>query len=84
MPLTLIALGGWLVASLAAAAVLGRAISRADRISELHERRAAARAEARAAGADVEPERRLDGLADPAPVRLGLTVAQRDGVPLNG
>lgn len=84
MPLTLIALGGWLVASLAAAAVLGRAISRADRISQLHERRAAARAQARAAGDDAEPERRLDGRTDPAPVRLGLSVTQRDGVPLNG
>ena len=84
MPLTLIALGGWLLASLAAAAVLGRAISRADRISELHERRAAARAAVRAAGVDAEPERRLDGLVDPAPVRLGMAVTQRDGVPLNG
>lgn len=80
MPLTLIALGGWLVASLAAAAVLGRAISRADRISELHDRRAAARAEALAAGGEAEPERRLD----PDPVHLRIAATERDGVPLIG
>lgn len=72
---------GWLLVSLAAAAVLGRAIARADRTSQLHERRAALlAAAAEEAGAEPEAPRRTD----PDPLRLRLATTERDGVALNG
>lgn len=78
MPLIFLALAGWLAASVAAAAVLGRAISRADALSELDRRRAALAA-SRAAGPEVDTPRRTD----PEPVRLGLAARARDGVALS-